>query len=200
MLDYNLDALVGPKQAQLKVENPEEYGWNPRQMLAEITDVFLNLKDQESFVNSVATDGRSYKPENFDTAARILDRVKLKSAEQLKEWQQLGERVKTAKLAADEEEADLGDIPSEFEDPLMATLMDNPVILPASKAVVDLSTIRSHLLSDPHDPFNRAPLKIEQVIPDTELQAKIQAWKSEKLAQKVAERNAAQTGEPMDTS
>ena len=50
-------------------------------------------------------------------------------------------------------------------DPLMATLMTDPVILPSSKATLDRSTIRSILLSDPHDPFNRAPLKIEDVVP-----------------------------------
>jgi ubiquitin conjugation factor E4 B len=54
-----------------------------------------------------------------------------------------------------------------FPDPLLATLMEDPVILPASKAVMDRSTIRSHLLSDPTDPFNRAPLKIEEVISGT---------------------------------
>jgi len=47
----------------------------------------------------------------------------------------------------------------------MATLMKNPVQLPSSKAIVDLSTIKSHLLSDANDPFNRVPLKIEDVIP-----------------------------------
>jgi U-box domain len=50
-------------------------------------------------------------------------------------------------------------------DPLMYTLMEDPVILPASKVSIDRSTIRSHLLSDPNDPFNRAPLKIEDVVP-----------------------------------
>ena len=47
----------------------------------------------------------------------------------------------------------------------MFTLMEDPVILPTSKTSIDRSTIRSHLLSDPNDPFNRAPLKIEDVIP-----------------------------------
>ena len=52
-----------------------------------------------------------------------------------------------------------------LSDPLMYTLMEDPVILPASKQTIDRSTIRSHLLSDPNDPFNRAPLKIEDVVP-----------------------------------
>jgi ubiquitin conjugation factor E4 B len=43
--------------------------------------------------------------------------------------------------------------------------MKDPVTLPSSKATVDLSTIKSHLLSDPTDPFNRVPLKIEDVVP-----------------------------------
>jgi len=47
----------------------------------------------------------------------------------------------------------------------MATLMENPVILPLSRAVVDIETIKSHLLSDSKDPFNRSPLNIDDVIP-----------------------------------
>ena len=47
----------------------------------------------------------------------------------------------------------------------MYTIMEEPVILPTSKISIDLATIKSHLLSDPTDPFNRAPLKIEDVIP-----------------------------------
>ena len=200
MLDYNLEALVGPKKSSLKVENPEDYGWNPRNMLAEVTDVYLNLQNKQSFIDSVATDGRSYRPEYWDEAYKILQRFKLKTPEQMQEWQHMAERIKTAKDQADMEEADLGDIPEEYMDPIMATLMEDPVTLPISKQIVDRSTIQSHLLSDPHDPFNRTPLKIEDVIPNTQLQEEIQTWKANLLAQKMAERNAAPAGEPMDTS
>lgn len=47
----------------------------------------------------------------------------------------------------------------------MYTLMREPTILPTSKTTVDLSTIKAHLLSDPTDPFNRMPLKIEECKP-----------------------------------
>jgi ubiquitin conjugation factor E4 B len=47
----------------------------------------------------------------------------------------------------------------------MCHLMRDPVILPSSRAVVDRSTIKSHLLSDAKDPFNRVPLTIEEVTP-----------------------------------
>jgi ubiquitin conjugation factor E4 B len=50
-------------------------------------------------------------------------------------------------------------------DPLMATIMRDPVTLPSSRAIIDRSTIKSHLLSDSKDPFNRVPMVIEDVIP-----------------------------------
>ena len=52
-----------------------------------------------------------------------------------------------------------------LSDPLMCTIMRDPVILPTSRAILDRSTIKSHLLSDAKDPFNRVPLTIEEVIP-----------------------------------
>ncbi|MCJ1319959.1 Ubiquitin conjugation factor E4 [Xylographa vitiligo] len=71
--------------------------------------------------------------------------------------------------------------------------MEDPVMLPTSKTSIDRSTIRSHLLSDPNDPFNRAPLKIEDVIPDTELKARIEAFKAEKKGKRLAEANLMDT-------
>ena len=51
------------------------------------------------------------------------------------------------------------------KDPLMFTVMRDPVLLPSSKTILDRATIKSHLLSDSKDPFNRAPLSIEDVVP-----------------------------------
>jgi hypothetical protein len=50
------------------------------------------------------------------------------------------------------------------EDPLLFTLMEDPVLLPTSNISIDRSTIKSHLLSDTTDPFNRMPLKISDVV------------------------------------
>lgn len=47
----------------------------------------------------------------------------------------------------------------------MATIMLDPVILPSSRVILDRATIKSHLLSVSTDPYSRAPLKIEDVVP-----------------------------------
>ena len=114
MLDYNLDTMVGPKSGNLKVENLQEYNFNPRVLLGEIVDVYLNLKDKENFILAVARDGRSYKPQNFEKATKILMKWGLKSSDELNAWTRLGEKFKLAKEADDQTEEDLGEIPEDF--------------------------------------------------------------------------------------
>lgn len=82
------------------------------------------------------------------------------------------------KQRADQEA--LSDPPDEFLDPIMSTLMMDPVILPSSKVTVDRTTIARHLLSDQTDPFNRSPLTMDQVHPDEEMKGKITQWIKEK--------------------
>lgn len=165
MLDYNLDAMVPPKSSSLKVENLKEYNFDPRALLSEIVDVYLNLSNQDNFILAVARDGRSYKPANFAAARQIMLSKVLKAPEEIAQWDALVKKFAKVKEEDEATDADLGDIPDEFLDPLMATLMEDPVQLPTSKTIIDRSTIRTYLLSDPKDPFNRAPLKIEDVIP-----------------------------------
>jgi len=208
MLDYNLDAMVGSKSTNLKVENLQEYNFNPKALLSEIIDVYLNLGEKENFVLAVARDGRSYKPENFASAGNVMRKFVLKAPEELSRWHRLTEKFAKAKQEDEAADADLGDIPEEFLDPLMYTLMEDPVRLPVSKIVIDRSTIRSHLLSDPHDPFNRVPLKIEDVIPATDIKEQIEKLKDEKIGSRrkgfvetvKTEDGGAADGEPMDLS
>lgn len=114
MLDYNLDAMVGTRRHLLIVDNPGEYGFNPKSLLADIIDIYLNLKNKESFVLAVARDGRSYKPEVFERATSILRGFNLKSSEEITIWKALGEKIKKAKEVDDQAEEDLGEIPDEF--------------------------------------------------------------------------------------
>jgi len=196
MVDYTLDTIVGPKSANLKVEDPRKYQFHPKMLLSEFIDIYLNLSVQESFIDAVARDGRSYKPSNFDAAIRILTRHAVKSSEDIAKFSSLKERFRIAKEIEDQADDDLGEIPDDFVDPIMATLMLDPVILPTSRQTVDRSTIRSHLLSDPTDLFNRQPLKIEDVIDNVELRERVLKWKEGKKAEAKARR----MGGEMDTS
>lgn len=203
MLDYNLATMVGPKQKTIKVERPEQYGFNARDLLSDLVDVYLNLAPKTSFHQAVARDGRSYKQENFDKALLLMKKYGLKSPDQITEFEALTREIAVAYAAAAQEEEDLGEIPDELLDPIMGSLMEDPVILPSSKQIVDRSTIRSHLLSDPTDPFNRVPLKIEDVLPAEDKIKEIAEFIASKRAAAKSGSDAAAAaaaGDAMDTT
>lgn len=181
MLDYNLELLVGPKSSRLKVENQLKYRFQPKTLLTDITDIYLNLGGKLAFIEAVAGDGRSYKPETFSAATRIMTNRSLADTEKLARWAQLTAKIAAAKEVADQVEQDYGEIPSEYEDPLMSDLMKDPVRLPSGN-IVDRSTIMQHLLSDPKDPFTRQPMSIEDVVPCDDLRAEIEKWMAERVA------------------
>lgn len=196
MLDYNLDTLVSPKSLNLKVDNPEKYHFNAKTLLPDIVEIFLNLGSAQSFVEAVAGDGRSYKASTFDRASDIMSKKGLKAPEELAAWSALKVRFAKAKEVLDQAELDFGEIPADFEDPLIGDLMKDPVILP-SQNIVDRSTIVQHLLSDEKDPFTRQPMTIDDIVPADDLRQQIDAWKAEKLAAAKAKASAT---EPMDTT
>ncbi|EJC98051.1 uncharacterized protein FOMMEDRAFT_171416 [Fomitiporia mediterranea MF3/22] len=179
MLDYNLDALVGPRCSDLKVKDREKYRFEPRKLLSDILQIYLNLSDQGEFVRAVANDGRSYRKELFESAASIARKRTLKTEDEIEQLRIFVVKVEEMK-ATIEVEDDLGEVPDEFLDPLMFTVMRDPVILPSSRISIDRSTIKSHLLSDATDPFNRSPLTLEEVTPNTELKARIGAFLAER--------------------
>jgi ubiquitin conjugation factor E4 B len=203
MLCYNLDALVGPRCADLKVADPAKYSFDPPALLKEFVSVFLNLAGEEAFVRAVAEDGRSYRAELFARAGGVCTKKGLKSPAEVEALAVFVGRVEAMKATIEAEE-DFGEIPDEFADPLLATLMRDPVVLPSSRAVVDRATIRGYLLSETRDPFNRQPLTYEDVVPgacrvrhvtyeqkadfaliDVELKARIDAWLAERRAAKM---------------
>ncbi|KAN0064334.1 Ubiquitin conjugation factor E4 [Thecaphora frezii] len=180
MLDYNLDLLAGPRCQELKVKDPKKVAFEPRNLLRQILSVYLNLAVRPEFVAAIARDGRSYKRETFQKAASIAQKYMLKSPPEVEAFVGMIDQVETVRQMEADEEEDLGEVPDEYLDPLMATLMKDPVVLPSSKAVVDRSTIKAHLLSDATDPFNRMPLKIEDVVPADELRGQIEAFMQER--------------------
>lgn len=91
-------------------------------------------------------------------------------------------RAADVATAASELEAD-GEVPDEFLDPLLQTVMRDPVILPDSHITIDRSTIERHLLSSKTDPFNRSPLTLEALKPDDALKARIQSWQQHRKQQ-----------------
>ncbi|KID97961.1 ubiquitin fusion degradation protein 2, partial [Metarhizium majus ARSEF 297] len=199
MLNYNLETLAGKRAAaELSVSNKDKYHFRPIQLISDFVDIYLHLGYSPVFVDAVAADGRSYKPEVLDRVTRILSSKNAKDPADLAQWEKVKAKFEVAKHELDQAELDLGDIPAEFEDPIMGDLMKDPVLLP-SRHIVDRSTIVQHLLSDAKDPFTRQPMTIDDAIPQTELKERIGKWREERV--KIAKEQAVGLrGERMDTT
>ncbi|XP_009321835.1 PREDICTED: ubiquitin conjugation factor E4 A [Pygoscelis adeliae] len=183
MLNYFLQHLVGPKMGALKVKDFSEFDFKPQQLVSDICTIYLNLGDEENFCATVPKDGRSYSPTLFAQTVRVLKKIN-KPGNMIVSFSNLAERIKSLADRQQQEEETYADACDEFLDPIMSTLMSDPVILPSSRVTVDRSTIARHLLSDQTDPFNRSPLTMDQIRPNTELKEKIQRWLAERKKQK----------------
>jgi hypothetical protein len=123
----------------------------------------------------VAEDLRFYKPETFRKAVNILRRERLLTQELLQEFESFVKRLN--EFATQQKNAlDSVTIPDEYLDPLMASVMADPVLLPTSGMIMDRAVITRIILSDDHDPFNRTPLRIEDLVPQPELQQRIRVF------------------------
>eukprot|EP00062_Callorhinchus_milii_P011321 gi/632957144/ref/XP_007894313.1/ PREDICTED: ubiquitin conjugation factor E4 A [Callorhinchus milii] len=179
MLNYFLQHLVGPKMGALKVKDFSEFDFKPQQLVSDICTIYLNLGERDSFCATVPKDGRSYSPTLFAQTVRVLKKIN-KPGDMIVAFSDLAEKVKSFADRQQQEEETYVDAPDEFLDPIMSTVMMDPVMLPSSRVTVDRSTIARHLLSDQTDPFNRSPLTMDQIKPNAELREKIQQWLGER--------------------
>lgn len=182
LLNYNLVELAPPNHLAFisKKNLANDLGFNGRALVTKIIAVYIALNTQQ-FAKFVAFDERSFTSEKFKT---IFDGIKNVFGisgvlmEKFSLFLQMAYNEYDSKM---EEEEDYGDdVPDEFRDPVMDNIMLDPVKLPSSGQIMDRKNIIKHLLNIQIDPFNRQPLKQEDLIPVPELKNKILEWIQEK--------------------
>ncbi|KAF7283738.1 hypothetical protein GWI33_022990 [Rhynchophorus ferrugineus] len=190
MLNYFLLNLVGPNKKNFKVKDSKEYSFDPAGTVLDICKIYVNLKDSDAFCLAISQDGRSYSPNLFSLTEDVL--IRIGGGMLIGEVKEVAAKVaeKAQEYKANEEA--VSEAPDHFLDPIMSTLMTDPVILPSSRQTVDRTTIARHLLSDQTDPFNRSPLSMDQIIPNTELKEEISQWVQERHSRKSQQQQQSQ--------
>jgi Kip1 ubiquitination-promoting complex protein 1 len=136
------------------------------------------------------TDHFSFPGDENETSGEPLNSEKSSDGESLKEksspvvlarLRDFVRRVRATREDVDRlrDVEDARSIPDEFVDPIMQTVMSDPVTLPGSGQVVDRATIRRHLLGDRTDPFSRSPLDETMLVPADDLRLRIEKWREE---------------------
>ena len=211
LLNAFLSALAGPNRKNLKVDNMQELGFEPRLTLFMTLQAYWHLLRAENaslpssdaaaepaagpFAKAIVGESRYFGDGAqgigyLQQALAVLQRGTwlMDSGQDPSVLEGVGSTViPTLVLAAtqraEEEELDLEDgAPDEFLDPMMYTLMEEPVRLPTSGTIMDRQHIARALLDNPQDPFNRKPLSASDLEPLPELKARIQAFIAERRA------------------
>lgn len=100
----------------------------------------------------------------FDDAAARLERLSIKTPVEIERFKALADKAYQILLNNQKSDDWMSDAPDEFKDPLMDTLMNDPVLLPSGQ-VMDRAVIMRHLLNSSTDPFNRQPLTEDMLQP-----------------------------------
>jgi ubiquitin conjugation factor E4 B len=182
MLNYLLKRLCGDRCRDLKVSNADRVAWKPRLLLSRVLKTFLHFHEDRAFAAAVGRDGRSYSSELLKRAAGIAERRAILHSTDVERFKAIAAMAAQVLVEDEEDDTDLGDIPEEFLDPIMNSIMENPVRLPTSANVMDRDVISRILLSDKLDPFNRAFLSEDMLEDDVELKARITAFRESRRA------------------
>ena len=120
----------------------KEYGFDPKFILTSIVTIYSSFTEFPEFIEYVVKDQRAFKLENFE---KVLD---LKSGGKIQiqynhynYFVKFCELTKQAYVDYKESIVDYDDAPEEYLDSLTDELMENPVLLPDSKMILDRVTI-----------------------------------------------------------
>ena len=123
--------IAGDKRDGILVKDSAACSYHHDQWLNVFTDIYLAFRDNMAFRLSIVKDNRCFSPADFQRAHDILAEKKLKSPTRLAELHTLITQLHTLAADVQSEWDELGDVPDEFLDPILNTLMEEPVLLPS---------------------------------------------------------------------
>merc|ERR1712228_766221 len=190
LVSVYLDRLGHGSDLRVKGNLRKDYNFNAKFLLVTVVSIFNVLCSENSeFLDAIVEDEAHFNYKSYTKAISVLRKKDLMTSGEI----QMFESALAILIKKFEEKKNielmLGDIPNKYLDPIMQTLMTDPVILgknknekDTNKYVMDRKVIERHLMNNPNNPFNREPLTKNELIPDNELKQEIDEWVKRTLA------------------
>lgn len=173
VLNYVTHRVIQIQNNEREITDPWKVEWNTARMLTKNLQIYVNFRGNKLFAKAVGLDRRSYNKDLFPNAIEIISRTGHLSDEHTRALMEIAEMAETSLKEETSTTIELGEIPEDYLDPVMGTLMNDPVRLPTSGKVMDRSVIQKILLTDERDPFNRMHLLVEMLTADVDLKKRI---------------------------
>jgi len=181
MVDSYLKKLASKESKKerqaLKAENFEQYDFKPKQLLMNIVKLFLNFCEDDRFIEAVASDEGFFSPGAYRDTVDLLEKKRNigVTSDELERFKKSFYRILPKYEETQLTEAKLGDIPAEYQDDLMGSLMRDPVQLPDGSRM-DRPYVIQMLMNKKENPFTRQPMTENDVKPLPELKQEIEHW------------------------
>lgn len=184
-LSFILETLIGNKKNELAVKDIE--GFYPLGDLIILSDILSVFISNEKFIKVIGKNDTYDTPKLVSKFINILDKNN-KIYDIRKEQLTLFVGKIQGIMELEKSREDI-EIPDEFCDPIMQTLIETPVLLPETNIFMERDVICRHLLSEETNPFNRDRLSIKTLdefnalenikAKVNEFKSKIDTWKKE---------------------
>ena len=182
-LNYCVAQILGKKANSVELTKLKSLRFDPTTLLKYTCLILRKYQENPEVLKLIINDERSYDLKLYQEAILLLLREDQISSDEIYSLQLIVEKWKLFEEEKQMEDLfmnNVGEIPDEFLDPLMNSVMKDPVLLPPSGTIIDRATILKHLMVDQTDPFNRQPLTKEMLQPQNELKNKIIEFFEEK--------------------
>lgn len=183
MLNHFISDMLGSKRVELIIKDKSKCNWDARRYLDIFISLYCNVQC-ETFFDAISKEERYFSQQNIEDIIKCI-KEKLINSLNFSTFISIVESSMDIRKRREIEENDWDDVPFEYLDPIMSTIMSDPVLIPQSNIIVDKSVIKRHLLNDTCDPFNRQPLKLEDLIPQPGLKAEIFNWIAKKRLRQI---------------
>ena len=166
LLNFNLNELVNKENTKKYIiKCKDECNFKPIEILNLIFQIYSYIGTDTRFIESIISDSRSFSIANLNRMSRILMRKRQTSERLMSRFSYLVQvsESKHKRIIERQVNVEDDDIPDEFCDPIMSTLIENPIVIPEVDLIMDEKIIKMHLMSMDDNPFTRTKLSWDEL-------------------------------------
>ena len=157
IINNNISRILGKNKLKSEIRMPSTCNFDKNKLLDYYIDILNYIFGQtlsKNIIKYIKCDTRCYTRENYINMINTIKDNDIKKNIL---------NILVNSIDKYDNKFDIQEIPDELCDPLLSTLIEEPIEVPSSDIIVDKNSIYIHLMSSNTNPFNRDKLTIEDL-------------------------------------
>ena len=163
-INHILTSMLGYRKKELNIKNKDKLFFKPKDLLNKICNLLLNFVENDIFLETLIKESSTDISKLISKMNKILYTDGSSLFITKNEYDIIQKFSNDIKQKYDQKsKIDEIEIPEEFSDPIMMSLIEDPVFLPNTDIIMDREVISRHLVTEEHNPFNREHLTLDML-------------------------------------